>query len=54
MTQSSRSYNVSAGYLRAFVTLLVLAHHSMLAYHPYAPPPPASLVPQPRWWEAFP
>jgi peptidoglycan/LPS O-acetylase OafA/YrhL len=54
MTQSSRSYNVSIGYLRAFVTLLVLAHHSMLAYHQYAPPPPASLVPQPRWWEAFP
>lgn len=52
--QSSRSYNVSVGYLRAFVTLLVLAHHSMLAYHPFAPPPPASLVAQPRWWEAFP
>jgi len=54
MTQSSGTYNVSMGYLRAFVTLLVLAHHSMLAYHPYAPPPPTSLVPQPRWWEAFP
>jgi hypothetical protein len=27
------------GYLRAFVTLLVIAHHAVLAYHPYAPPP---------------
>jgi peptidoglycan/LPS O-acetylase OafA/YrhL len=48
------SYSVSVGYLRAFVTLLVLAHHAVLAYHPYAPPPPASLVALPRWWEAFP
>jgi hypothetical protein len=54
MTQSSHTYNVSAGYLRAFVTLLVLAHHSMLAYHSYAPPPPVSLTALPRWWEAFP
>jgi peptidoglycan/LPS O-acetylase OafA/YrhL len=54
MTQSTSAYNVSVGYLRAFVTLLVVAHHSMLAYHPYAPPPPASLVTLPRWWEAFP
>ncbi len=42
------------GHLRAFVTLLVLAHHAVLAYHPDAPPTPASLVPQPRWWAAFP
>lgn len=47
-------YNLAVGYLRAFVTLLVLAHHAVLAYHPYAPPPPASLVAQPRWWPAFP
>ena len=47
-------YNVSIGYLRAFITVLVVAHHAALAYHPFAPPPPASLVAQPRWWQAFP
>ena len=46
--------NVAIGYLRAFVTVLVLAHHAALAYHPFAPAPPASLVAQPRWWQAFP
>jgi len=47
-------YNVSIGYLRAFITVLVVAHHMALAYNPYAPPPPANLVIQPRWWMAFP
>jgi len=28
------AYNLAVGYLRAFVTLLVVAHHSVLAYHP--------------------
>jgi hypothetical protein len=46
--------HAAIGHLRAFVTLLVLAHHSVLAHHPGAPPPPASLVAQPRWWQAFP
>jgi peptidoglycan/LPS O-acetylase OafA/YrhL len=50
----SRSYNASIGYLRAFITLLVLAHHAVLAYHPFAPAPASSLVAQPRWWQAFP
>jgi hypothetical protein len=46
---------VAVSYLRAFVTLLVLAHHAALAYHSFGPPaPPASLVAQPRWWQAFP
>jgi hypothetical protein len=45
---------VSIGYLRAFVTLLVLAHHAVLAYHPFAPGVLSSLLPQPRWWQAFP
>jgi hypothetical protein len=40
MTQPTSAYNLSVGYLRAFVTLLVLA--------------PASLVLLPRWWQAFP
>ena len=41
------NYNLAVGYLRAFITLLVLAHHAVLAYHPFAPPPPATLVAQP-------
>ena len=40
--------------LRACVTLLVVGHHAALAYHPFAPPPPASLPVQPVWWTAFP
>lgn len=47
-------YNLAMGYLRAFVTVLVLAHHAVLAYHPFAPAPPSSLLTQPRWWQAFP
>ena len=47
-------YSVAVGYLRAFVTVLVLAHHAVLAYHPFAPPPPTSLLAQPRWWQTFP
>ena len=46
--------NVAVGNLRAFVTLLVIAHHAVLAYHPYAPPPPASLGTEPMLWQAFP
>jgi len=46
--------NLVAGNLRAFITLMVLAHHAVLAYHAQAPAPPASLVAQPRWWQAFP
>ena len=42
------------GYLRAFLVVLVVAHHAALAYFPYAPPPNASLLAQPRWWPAFP
>ena len=47
-------YNFSIGYLRAFVTVLVVAHHAVLAYLPFAPTPPESLSVQPRWWQAFP
>jgi hypothetical protein len=46
--------NLAINYLRAFITLLVLAHHSVLTYHPFAPPPPASLDGPARWWQAFP
>jgi len=48
------TYNVAIGYLRAFITLLVVAHHSALAYQPYAPERNATLLAQPRWWLAFP
>ncbi len=41
------------GNLRAFVTLLVLLHHALLAYHPYAPPVGPSLTMMP-FWRAFP
>jgi peptidoglycan/LPS O-acetylase OafA/YrhL len=50
----SASRNVPLGYLRTFLTLLVVAHHALIAYHAYAPPPPVSLVAQPRMWMAFP
>jgi peptidoglycan/LPS O-acetylase OafA/YrhL len=46
--------NVAVGYLRAFITLLVIAHHSVLAYHPYAPALQTSLGAQPMLWQAFP
>jgi hypothetical protein len=51
---TDRNINVPLGYLRTFVTLLVVAHHALLAYHPYAAPPAASLTTQPRLWMAFP
>ncbi len=47
-------YNVSVGYLRAFITLLVVTHHAALAYHSYAPAPPPSLTASPRFWQEFP
>ncbi|WP_321469966.1 acyltransferase [uncultured Paludibaculum sp.] len=53
-TTPAAKYNYAIGYLRAFVVVLVVAHHAVLAYHPFAPPPPASLAAQPRWWQAFP
>jgi fucose 4-O-acetylase-like acetyltransferase len=49
--------NLPLGYLRSFLTLLVVAHHTALAYHPYAPPPPtspAALAAEPMMWLAFP
>jgi peptidoglycan/LPS O-acetylase OafA/YrhL len=51
---ASGKYNYPIGYLRAFIVALVVAHHAVLAYHPFAPPPPVSLAAQPRWWGAFP
>jgi peptidoglycan/LPS O-acetylase OafA/YrhL len=51
---SVKQYNYAAGYLRAFLTVLVLAHHAVLAYISFAPPPPRSLLTEPQWWLAFP
>jgi peptidoglycan/LPS O-acetylase OafA/YrhL len=48
------TYNNAIGYLRGFIIALVVAHHAALAYHPYAPPLPATLAVQPPWWQAFP
>ncbi len=39
--------------MRAFLTLLVVAHHAVLTYHPYAPPPKAFTA-EPILWTAFP
>jgi peptidoglycan/LPS O-acetylase OafA/YrhL len=46
--------NIPLGTLRIFVTLLVVAHHAVLAYHPYAPPPAPSMSAAPMLWMAFP
>ena len=45
--------NVAIGYLRAFVTLLVLLHHSVLAYVTMTPKPGAFTA-LPLLWTAFP
>lgn len=42
------------GYLRAFITVLVVLHHAVLAYHPFAPAPGTSFLAEPRLWLIFP
>jgi hypothetical protein len=49
----SAARNAPVGAVRAFLTLLVVAHHAVLTYHPYAPPPKAFAAP-PILWTAFP
>lgn len=49
----SAARNAPIGAMRAFLTLLVIAHHAVLTYHPYAPPPKAFTAP-PILWTAFP
>jgi fucose 4-O-acetylase-like acetyltransferase len=46
--------SIAVGTLRAVITVLVVAHHAVLAYNPFAPPPTSSLLTQPRFWGAFP
>ena len=53
-TASPASYSVAIGYLRAFVTVLVLAYHSVLAYYPLMPAPALSVTAVPWLWQAFP
>jgi peptidoglycan/LPS O-acetylase OafA/YrhL len=48
------NYNHAIGYLRAFIVLLVVAHHTALAWVPYAPPPASDLLTPPRAWLAIP
>ena len=54
VVRQTAEYNLPAGYLRAFIVALVVAHHAVIAYCTFAPPPPVSLLAQPRWWRAFP
>jgi Acyltransferase family len=46
-------YNVALGYLRGFLVVLVMAHHSVLAYIDSPPPQATSLVTPPPYWRAF-
>ncbi len=46
------SHNLALGYLRGFLVVLVLAHHSVLAYID-GPPQARSLLAQPPYWRAF-
>src|SRR5436190_4183854 len=43
-----------ADHLRAFLTLLVVAFHAVMAYHPYGPQLGASFDAAPMMWRAFP
>ena len=52
--ETTPQYNYAIGYLRAFIVMLVVAHHSALAYLPIAPPPGATLLTAPRLWPIFP
>ena len=53
-SQGATTRAFAIDYLRAFITVLVVIHHAVLAYHPYAPTPAASLAAGPRLWQAFP
>ncbi len=47
------AHNVALGYLRGFLVVLVLAHHSVLAYIDSPVPQAKSLLAQPPYWRAF-
>ena len=46
--------HVALGNLRAFVTVLVVLHHVVLAHNAMLPPQAGSLLAAPRWWMAAP
>ena len=50
----SKPWSTPIGHLRAWVTMLVVAHHAVLAYHQDAPPMPATMDGANRIWGAFP
>ena len=51
---ASRGYNVAIGYLRGFLVILVLAHHSAIAYFQGVPIARTPLLIVPMLWRAFP
>ncbi len=53
-TPLTAKYNYAIGYLRAFIVVLVVAHHAATAYYPIPLPLPKSLMERPRLWPAFP
>jgi fucose 4-O-acetylase-like acetyltransferase len=50
----SEPRNVPLDALRCFLVFLVVVHHAVLAYHPYAPPPQDSFSGDSLMWTAFP
>ncbi|MGH7778765.1 MAG: acyltransferase family protein [Candidatus Binataceae bacterium] len=51
---SGPAHNLALGYLRGFLVVLVLAHHSVLAYVESPPPIGKQFGVPPLWWRAFP
>ena len=49
-----RGYNVAIGYLRGFLVILVIAHHSAVGYFQGVPTERAPLLTVPMLWRAFP
>lgn len=54
LTAPSPARNVPLDALRSFLVFLVVVHHAVLAYHPYAPPPQESFTGDSMMWTAFP
>jgi peptidoglycan/LPS O-acetylase OafA/YrhL len=53
-TAAGQDRNLAVGYLRAFITVLVLAHHSVIAYIAGLPKPSRDFTKPPYNWGAFP
>lgn len=51
---SPSGYSAPIAHLRAWITLVVVAHHAVLAYHPDAPPPGTVFDGVNRIWGVFP